>query len=109
MPEARPPQRWLLVYGWLRPGGIETLIVRTANHLVASGKEVAIACLEGPLASLLSPDVTLIDMSNLATMRDGARAWLAKSRDPVAMLSFDPISAAAGLAIESLSLSLIHI
>lgn len=94
-------KRWLLVYGPLGMGGIETLIVRLANHLASEGKDVAVLHSGGENVPLLSPDVTPLEYASRQSAIGLGSRWLGREQAPAALISFDPISAALGLAIEA--------
>jgi glycosyltransferase involved in cell wall biosynthesis len=95
--------RFLLVYGELVHGGIQTLIVRLANHLAEEGRAVAACIPGGELASHLAGNVEQLHWADREDAMRQAREWMRTSADPVAMISFDPISAALALRIEAAS------
>jgi glycosyltransferase involved in cell wall biosynthesis len=109
------PTEIFLVYGSLRTGGIETLIVRVANFFVASGAHVSLCCHSGgELCSLLDRQVNVILYSETSNLVTSVRAHLGnvRTRSPVLIMSFDPISAARGLMVEAIfppSLQVAHL
>lgn len=94
----------ILVYGSLRIGGIETLIVRMANFFVSHDIPVSIYCSEGgALRPSLDNRVSFTDNSDTTALVKAASAHIS-SRSGMAnilMISFDPISAARALMIEA--------
>ncbi|MBV9528563.1 hypothetical protein [Sphingomonas sp.] len=91
----------LLVFGILANGGIQTLIVRIANHLAGLGKPVAVCCEYGPLVELLDPGVELLLWTDPRDAPKLAVSWMRQQAAPITIVSFDPISAAMGLGIET--------
>lgn len=91
----------LLVFGHLVNGGIQTLIVRIANHLAHTGDRVAVCCGDGPLVSLLDPRVEVLLWTDPREVPAQGASWLRQQVAPTTLVSFDPISAALGLAIEA--------
>ena len=95
-------RRYLLAYGALHTAGIETLIVRLANHLVRDGGDVAVCFSGGVLASALDGRVAQLDYAGLTDAVRRSCNWLSDLPACAAVLiSFDPISAALALAIET--------
>ncbi len=95
-------RRYLLAYGALHTAGIETLIVRLANHLARDGGDVAVCFSGGALASALGGCVVQLDYSGPTDAVRRSRDWLSTGhKAPAVLISFDPISAALGLAIET--------
>lgn len=95
---------FIFVYGSLRTGGIETLIVRMANFLVSQGVPVSIYCAQGgELRSLLTSGVSFVEAFSSADLVKDARAYVSsKGIDTnILIISFDPISAARALMIET--------
>ncbi len=93
-----------LVYGSLRIGGIETLIVRMANFFVSRGVRVSIYCAEGgELQSLLDDRVSFIERRKTSDLIKAASAYVSResAKANIVMISFDPISAARALMIEA--------
>lgn len=93
---------FVLVYGSLRTGGIETLIVRLARYLTNNGYDVLVCCGKGPLLTALPESVDLVtfaDTAELHTKFLEVRPRLELSRDTI-VISFDPISAARALFVE---------
>ena len=94
----------VIVYGSLRTGGIETLILRLANFFVTKSYKVSVCAAKGgELTSLLDKNIDLIIYNDT---HDLLLAVLAKFlREPaesrVLILSFDPISAARALMVET--------
>lgn len=99
------PTEIFLVYGSLRTGGIETLIVRMANFFVSSGVRVSV-CLTtgGGLESSLDQQVNVIIYSETDDLIRAIHAGEFKKRpgSELLIMSFDPISAARGLMIETM-------
>lgn len=93
--------RFLLVYGELVHGGIQTLIVRLANHLAEDGRAVAACVPGGELTSQMHEGVDLLSWTSRVEAVRKAVEWIRAGSDPVAMISFDPISAALALSIEA--------
>ncbi|GLR46971.1 glycosyltransferase [Sphingomonas astaxanthinifaciens] len=90
----------LMVYGRMDTGGIETLIVRLANVVTGRGTRVAVCTSGGPLLDRLDPGVERLDYADESKAIDSAAAWL-EANGPATILSFDPISAALALDIET--------
>lgn len=98
------PKDIFLVYGSLRMGGIETMIVRIANHLVGSGSRVVVCCAgDGPLDNSLNSKVGIIKYCNNRDLVRSVEKVVESVRDSRSLLviTFDSISAARGLIIES--------
>jgi len=95
--------RIVLVYGPLRTGGIETLIVRVSNFLARNGREVTVICGDGALLPSISPGVQRIIYSDTRDLKRQLRDRSITSglANGLIIVSFDPISAARGLSIES--------
>lgn len=92
-----------LVYGSLRTGGIETLIVRMANFFVSAGVRVSVCCIAGgELESSLNGHVNIIYYSQTTDLVEAVQASKAQMRtvSTVLIMSFDPISAARALIVE---------
>jgi len=94
-----------LIYGSLRTGGIETLIVRMANYLSAMGVTVHVCCNPGGVLETM-----LDDKVRVISYRDTAELFDAVSRhrdcEPTSdrrglIVSFDPISAGRALMVEA--------
>lgn len=103
-PALRLPLDILLVYGSLRTGGIETLIVRLANFYVSLGVHVSVCCtLGGVLESLLDREVNIIRYSETNDLIRviHARKHVSPAGSRQLIVSFDPISAARALMIET--------
>ena len=95
-------RRYLLAYGALHTAGIETLIVRLANHLARDGGDVAVCFSGGALASALDGRVAQLDYAGPTDAVRRSCEWLSTDpKAPPVLISFDPISAALGLAIET--------
>lgn len=98
------PPDIVIVYGSLRTGGIETLIVRIANHLVSSGAHVKVCCKTGGiLETSLDPRVKIVTYTGTKNL---VRSFKSKNNrfrnsETVLIISFDPISAARALMLES--------
>ena len=93
---------FVLVYGSLRTGGIETLIVRMAGFLKRNGYPVVVCCGNGPLLASLPRDIELItflDTDELLRKFSGIRHRLDSTPGTI-IVSFDPISAARALYID---------
>lgn len=93
--------RVLFVYSHLRHGGIETLILRLANFVAGNGRTTALCAVAGELADQIDDRVDLLPSTNRPDAVRQAVVWIGRSAEPVTMVSFDPISAALGLAIEA--------
>lgn len=92
-----------MVYGHLTVGGIETLIVRLARTLVLRGVEVCICYMPGgALDPLIDSRVHLIQYRSTSHLSAALTSLLRAlgPSDETLVLSFDPISAARGLALE---------
>ena len=92
-----------LVYGSLRTGGIETLIVRMANFFVSAGVRVSVCCTAGgELESSLDGRVNIISYIQTTDLVEAVQASKAQMRmgSTVLIISFDPISAARALIVE---------
>ena len=92
-----------LVYGSLRTGGIETLIVRIANFFVSIGARVSVCCTAGgELEYSLDSRVNIIFYSQANDLIEAVHACKAQIRpeSTVLIMSFDPISAARALMVE---------
>lgn len=93
---------FVLVYGGLRTGGIETLIVRMAHFLTRKGFLVVVCCGDGALLSALPSMAEVLIYSDSTDLRrkfaNGTQS-LSKATD-VIIVSFDPISAARALFVE---------
>lgn len=103
-PVSTLPAEIFLVYGSLRTGGIETLIVRMANFFVASGLRVSIFCGSGgELEASLNQQVKLIYYNASIDLVHAVASYHSKSglEFKVLLLSFDPISAARALMVET--------
>ncbi|MGB4225854.1 MAG: glycosyltransferase [Candidatus Dechloromonas phosphoritropha] len=104
-----------MVYGSLRTGGIETLIVRVANFFVSSGARVSVCCDSvGELDSMLEDQVNVICYSETSDLIRSISAHLGDIRigSHVLIMSFDAISAARGLMVETVfpkNLQVIHL
>lgn len=115
LPTSAKGMEFIFVYGSLRMGGIETLIVRMANFFVSHSIPVSIYCSEGGvLLSLLDNRVNFIKNSDTNALIKAASAYAANMSvmTNILMISFDPISAARALMIEaklSDRKSLVHI
>lgn len=102
----RPPENKktiFLVYGPLRTGGIETLILRIANFLASLGNRMILLCTPGgSLEHLIDKRVEIIYYKETTDLIPKIKATQKKeNRDFTAkVISFDPISAARGLRIE---------
>lgn len=94
----------MLVYGSLDTGGIETLIVRIANFFASSGVRVAV-CFStgGELKSSLDSRVNVIKYSETSDLIIAVRDYHQKTSamGEVLIISFDPISAARTLIVET--------
>lgn len=94
----------VLVYGSLRMGGIETMIVRIANHLAISGSRVVVCCAgDGLLDNSLDSKVRVIkycDNEDLVRSIGEIVEPVRNSRS-LLVITFDSISAARGLIIEA--------
>lgn len=98
------PNELILVYGSLRVGGIETMIVRVANFYARSGCHVSVCCTAGgELEALLDPKVSVIKYNSTKDLIRAIRlleSWR-NGESRVLMISFDPISAARALMVEA--------
>ena len=94
---------FVLVYGSLRTGGIETLIVRMANYLAKNGFGVMVCCGEGGLLPALPSSAHVVTYNDTDDLRRKLRADGASILDEamdMIIISFDPISAARALYVE---------
>lgn len=102
------PEEVFLVYGSLRTGGIETLIVRIANFFVESEVSVCLCCTAGgELESALNSHVSVVvyrDTSDLVRSMN-TRQYQGRTESEVLVMSFDPISAARALKVEAVLIS----
>ena len=98
------PTEILLVYGSLRTGGIETLIVRIANFLVSSGVSVSVCCAAGGgLDFTLDSQVNVIFYrETIDLMQSIQDQYKKRTSSGLLVMSFDPISAARALMVEAL-------
>lgn len=93
----------LFMYGEMRHGGIETLIVRLANFLATHGRQVAVCTPGGDLAGQFDERVRVLLWADRKDAARQACEWVGKGGEPVTMISFDPISAALALAAEAMN------
>ena len=93
---------FVLVYGSLRTGGIETLIVRMAGFLTKRGHSVVVCCADGPLLAALPVGVELVTFSDTDELRSkfSEISHFFESVHEIVVVSFDPISAARALYVE---------
>lgn len=92
-----------LIYGSLRTGGIETLIVRMANFLGAMGVTVHVCCNPGgELEALLDGKVQVVSYTDTVDLcvtinhqADGSQVGVRRGL----IVSFDPISAGRALMV----------
>lgn len=94
----------VLVYGSLRTGGIETLIVRIANHFASIGVRVFVCCTTGgSLDSHISKCVNLIYFTDSKDLLGTLSDLLNRNPPPprLHLISFDPISAGKALLVET--------
>ena len=94
---------FILVYGSLRTGGIETLIVRMAKYLTKNGYGVIVCCGEGGMASSLPSNAHVLTYKGTNDLRLKLRmnnASALHDLTDVIIVSFDPISAARALWVE---------
>lgn len=93
----------LLVYGTLHTGGIETLILRLAEHLAMAGFRTSIYCIPGgELQASVNPKVTLVnyhDVPDLLRLVD-SRTREGSISGTVLILSFDATSAARSILLD---------
>jgi hypothetical protein len=76
-------------------------MLRLSAHLARSGADVAICCSGGELLDQLDPCVNQLLYSKVDEAPEKCRDWLRASSEPVALISYDPISAGIGLLIEA--------
>lgn len=103
-PSPPVPTNVFLVYGSLRTGGIETLIVRIANFFASSGVRVSVCCTAGgELGTILDPQVNIIVYRETHDLVWSGRTHVNEmsSGSPVLIISFDPISAGRALMLET--------
>lgn len=95
---------YILLYGSMRTGGIETLIVRMANALVRNNVPVVVLCEDGALVSSLPDAAQVVLYSGTKDLLAIARAGGIKPSQASSsvLVTFDPISAARGLLLESI-------
>ncbi|MBJ6983002.1 glycosyltransferase [Luteimonas sp. MC1572] len=100
---AKAKTLFILVYGSLRTGGIETLIVRMANYLAKNGFGVMVCCGDGGLLHALPSSAHVVTYNDTGDLRRKLRAEggsiLSEAMD-VIIISFDPISAPRALQVE---------
>lgn len=92
-----------LLYGPLRTGGIETLIVRLANHYADRNFNVVLFCGDGgTLLPLIRKSVTVTTYNRTSELIVASRkiARDIQINSTILMVTFDPISAARGLALD---------
>lgn len=97
------PAELFLVYGSLRTGGIETLIIRMANYFVSEGVRINVCCsANGEFQALLDSKVNVViykeTVDLIKTINALDHTKYTGSR--VLVMSFDPISAARALKVE---------
>lgn len=94
-----------LIYGSLRTGGIETLIVRMANHLSAMGVTVYVCCTPGGvLEAMLDGNVRVVSYTDTLELIDAVsyqRFDTVLSVRRGLIVSCDPISAGRALMVEA--------
>lgn len=97
------PRDIILVYGSLRTGGIETLIVRIANFFASSGVRVSVCCTAGGGLELsLDKRVNVVVYANTIDLMRAIDVDEHRHVEPeLLIISFDPISAARGLMLET--------
>jgi glycosyltransferase involved in cell wall biosynthesis len=104
--------RLLFVYGDLHHGGIETLIVRLTHYLAEHGRTLAVCVRGGELTGQINRATELLQWTDRSDAVWQAMQWISRSAEPVTLVSFDPISAALGLAVEARNagrISLVHL
>lgn len=97
------PTEIFIVYGCLRTGGIETLILRMANFFISIGVSVSVCCTAGgELESSLDSRVNIISFTQSTDLIKAVHFCKARMRakSTVLIMSFDPISAARALMVE---------
>jgi len=98
------PAEIILIYGSLDTGGIETLIVRIANFFAFSGINVAV-CFStgGELRSSLDNRVSIIKYNETSDLITAVHKYHQQTSvmDQALVISFDPISAARALIVET--------
>lgn len=101
---AKEKTTFVLVYGSLRTGGIETLIVRMVNYLAKNGFGVMVCCGEGGLLPALPSSAQVVttyhDTNELRRKLHADGASMLDEAMDVFIISFDPISAARALHVE---------
>lgn len=106
------PEEIILVYGSLDTGGIETLIVRIANYFALFDIRVIVCYNAGSeLISLLDSRVDIIKYREISDLKKLIRRFHKKidNLENILIMSFDPISAARALMIESVFSSYPHV
>lgn len=99
----KPKTTFVMVYGSLLTGGIETLIVRMANFLAKNRFDVVVCCGEGGMLSALPQSAHVLNYKNTAELckkLDATDASIVRHPAEVIIVSFDPISAAVALQVE---------
>lgn len=94
----------MLLYGALRTGGIETLIVRMAAALVRNGVPVTVVCEAGTLVASLPNEAQVVVYEggkNLVSLLRSGNLRL-EGAPSFVLVTFDPISAARGLWLEAM-------
>ena len=92
-------RRILLVYDNLAIGGVQTLIVRLAEHLRTAGREVAVLVRRAGDAELESAARRQGRLAAGSFRRGGRRGFFANPRvAPEAVLAFDPLSLTGAVA-----------
>lgn len=99
-----PPFEFLLLYGKLSLGGIETLIVRVANTFHSMGVRCTVLCTGGALVSHIDPEVTVIiydddDDARAKLKQRGMQIHLAET----IVVTFDPTTCALAFWLDGLN------
>jgi glycosyltransferase involved in cell wall biosynthesis len=94
---------FILLYGSLRDGGIETLIMRTSTFFINQGYNVAICCKDiGHFADSLDGRISIIQYRNIYELHSLLKSHfkMRRGEHKLIVISFDPISAARALYIQ---------
>jgi len=96
---------YILIYGLMKPGGIQTLILRYVDFLLENKIKVHLVCKGGPLLSSLNPIVSLyvyrntIDLIRVSSLINCISVNFASA---YRLLSFDGPSLIDGFCLEAL-------
>lgn len=93
----------VLVYDRMNTGGIETMMLRMVNWLVANSRPVVVCCLPGgELQASISAAAHVINYESSAELLQKMRAWcLGSNSRKLLLMSFDSAPAARALMLET--------